>query len=127
MELYCCYIDDILVILRGINPGWHYCQRTNKLKYDPKHEDTGLPEDQCTLKLLQTVANTLDPEIQTTVDCTNLNEDGRLPLLDLLLFVWGQEVLHSFYSKPMASSFVVKYQSTLGPRTKRESHSCKRG
>ena len=42
-------------------------------------------------------------------------------MLDLALFMEGNQVRHSFYAKPMSSPFQVMYNSALSPKTKRSS------
>ena len=50
-----------------------------------------------------------------------MNEGGKLPVLDLKVWIKDNIVCHSFYSKPMASPFAIMYKSALPAKQKRES------
>ena len=120
-ELYKRYVDDIVIILRGINQGWYYCVRKKKLVYDPEHPSKDTPEDKRTVLMLQEIVNQIDDNIQMTCDTPSDNQSGRLPVLDLELFVVNNQVSHSFYSKPVSSPYTIKYKSAIQARTKRDS------
>ena len=52
----------------------------------------------------------------------SLNEGGKLPVLDLEIEVNPEgQIVHRFYSKPMASPYSILYNSALPAKTKRES------
>ena len=120
VDLYLRYVDDIVIILKSINPGWSYCKKKDRLTYTENRED-GRQPDQKTFDILREVANTLDQDIQMEVDVPSKNQSGKLPVLDLGLSVEDGKIKHSFYSKPMASPFLIKYSSAISSRTKRDS------
>ena len=108
------------MVLRGLNPGWHFCPVENRILYSLEHGDINLPADIRTVKVLQRVAHTLDRNIQTMVNCPSMNNSAQLPILDRNLWIKGNQVEHSIYSKPMATQYVIKYSSALSLRTKRQ-------
>ena len=54
------------------------------------------------------------------IDTPSLNETGRLPVLDLGLFVQNNKIKTSFYSKPMSSPFTIHFRSAISKRIKRD-------
>ena len=69
------------------------------------------------MREVRLMANSIEDDIQLTVDVPCENEDNKLPVLDLKMWVEERElengtgkyeiVLHEFYEKPMASKFVI--------------------
>ena len=72
------------------------------------------------MKVLSEIANSLDVHIQTTFNCPSLNTLGRMPVLDLSIWVEGSTVHHTFFKKPMASPYMIMYSSALASKTKRQ-------
>ena len=103
-----------------INSGWGYDAKAKKMTYDPSRND-GLEDDARTFGILRDIANSLDQDIQMTVDVPSDFPDRRLPVLDLAIFVRDNQVHHSFYQKPMATPFVNLQRSALPAKTKRDS------
>ena len=90
-----------------INSGWGYDAKAKKMTYDPSRND-GLEDDARTFGILRDIANSLDQDIQMTVDIPSDFPDRQLPDLDLAIFVRDNQVHHSFYQKPMATWVVLK-------------------
>ena len=53
-------------------------------------------------------------------DVPSAHGNGRLPVLDLNLFVESNKVKFSFYSKPCSSPYIIMYSSALPAKQKRE-------
>ena len=52
------------------------------------------------------------PSIQVTFDCPSKHPEGRMPLLDLEVWVDDEEeVVFSFFEKPMASRYTIPVRS----------------
>ena len=83
IPLYKRYVDDILIALRSINPGWGYDKKSDKMVYREDQSQDQRHQDQRTFDVLQEIANTLDPNIQMATDAPSRNSDGRLPVLNL--------------------------------------------
>ena len=77
--------------------------------------------DQYTFEVLLKIANTLDSDIQLTMDVPSQNEGGKMPVLDLNVWVSQNVARHSFYSKPMASPLAIMYKSAPPAKSKRVS------
>ena len=54
-------------------------------------------------------------------DVASDHENGRLPVLDLEVFVKDNKVEFSFFKKKCLSPFSIMYRSAINPRTKRNS------
>ena len=66
-------------------------------------EDKSLPADFRTAKLLKEIANTIIPMIKMNEDVPSNYQSGKLPILDLEVWVQGNRIYHQFFKKPMAS------------------------
>ena len=118
--LYLRYVDDISVVMPPIKPGWFYSREHNSLRFDPEHEYAQMPGDKRTMLVLRDIANTVDPNLSFTVDCPSMNQNGRLPILDLQFWVEGETLLrHGFYKKPMAPERTIMAESAISQGTKR--------
>ena len=64
--LYKRYVDDTVIILEKINPGWKYDPRGKKMVYDPNLANLVTEDDARTFGILRTIANSIDKDIQMT-------------------------------------------------------------
>ena len=79
-----------------------------------------IPEDQRTMRVLNQVANTIDVDIKLTIDCPSLNPTGKLPCLDLQLWINNDGLIqHEFFSKPMSSPLLILRRSAVSSSVKR--------
>ena len=86
---------------------------------DKEKEDKNIEGDMRTLTIIQEVANKLDEDINVTFDVPSLNDDGRVPILDLKVQVNKDgNVEHVFYRKPMASNLVTHKESAQSMQSK---------
>ena len=112
LNLYLRYVDDEYIICEVI----------------PENEENqGQEKDERTMKELQKIGNRIHPSIQVTVDYPSNNPNGRMPVLDTEH--WMEEVersdgekriqvIHSHFSKPMASTHVIHKNSAISERSK---------
>ena len=79
------------------------------------------PKDKDTANILCGLANTIAPGmIKMEVDYPSNHHNGRLPILDLEVWVdEDNKVLHQFYKKSMATTMVVLARSALPASAKR--------
>jgi hypothetical protein len=63
--------------------------------------------------------NTVDEDIQMTSDCPSDNARGMCPGLDMSMYMSDNRVMFTFYSKPMATTYVIPARSAHTERTKR--------
>ena len=120
--LYKRYVDDILVAVRGVQPGVRFDAQKSQLEVVEAEIEGNLviPEDQRTIRVLNQVANTIDVDIKLTIDCPSLNTTGKLPCLDLQLWIDSEGMIrHEFYSKPMSSALLILRRSAVSSSVKR--------
>ena len=63
--------------------------------------------------MIADIANSLEPCIQVTVDTPERSEDGRLPVLNLKVWMDENKVVHSFYKKKVSSPFTILKRSAI--------------
>ena len=75
------------------------------------------------MRVLRDIANSIDGEIQFTVDTPSANMDNKMPVLDLKLWVLqtneGPQLVHTFYKKGVSSPFTILQRSAMSASTKR--------
>ena len=81
--------------------------------------DKLIPADKRTARILREIANGISPMIQMKEDVSSNHPAGRLPILDLEVWISENRIYHSFYKKPMATRRVVHAKSALPTRVKR--------
>ena len=82
-------------------------------------EDEGVCDDERTAKVLVTLANDLEDDIQMTWDTPSRNSNGKMPILDLQLWCEDGKVFFTFFEKSMSSKYVILRSSALSWTTKK--------
>ena len=118
VHLYKCYVDDIIDLLDPIRSGWDYDEKSNNMKYTtPTSVSTNVGVENRTFDILSIKYN-----IQFTTDIPSNHEDGKMPVLDIKVWVEvmdGQpKLLHTFYKKTVASAYTILEKSAMGKGTK---------
>ena len=101
-EDFARYVDDETEVLAAIEPGVRY-QRLVKIQ-EFVHEDEAM--------------NEITSCIHFTINCLSLNQDGKVPVLDLAVSVENGQIVHDHYEKPCASKFVIPHSSTHSKKMK---------
>ena len=96
------YVYDILALLDSIRKGWKYCPKSNKMEYEiPNHHEEQEGDEERTLRTLREIADSLEPNIQFTTDVPSNHQDGKMPVLDIKVWMRNvegkQTLLHTFY------------------------------
>ena len=84
----------------------------NKAEYD-----TDQPAVR-TAKVLETIANTIEPCIQLTYDTPDQNDSGRMPVLDLGIWIEDNNVRHTFFKKQVSNEYTILERKALSEGTK---------
>ena len=85
-------------------------------------EDLEVLADVRTMREMRKMANSICPIIQMAEDCPGLNSDGKLPILDLKVWVDSKgEILYEFYRKEMARRSLMLARSAMPAKVKRAS------
>ena len=105
-------------MMASVEPGVRYDGEKLVRIEELVEEDEAIEEDLRTMNLLKTIANDITECVQFTVDCPSLNQDGRVPVLDLGVSVEDGQVVHDHYEKPCASKFVIPFNSAHSRKMK---------
>ena len=101
------------------------------LRYNPDNqkmeemiEEDHRGDDERTFETIRQIGDSINPMIQLTVDYPSKHPSGRVPILDLEVWIVRreegyQEIIYGFYEKPMKSDFVLMYKSAVPMATKR--------
>ena len=116
------YVDDFTGVHKDIPKGIRYDKDRNILVTSTQFmdEDTNIPDDQRTFKLLSNIANSIDRDLQFTFDVPSLNPNNRVPIMDLESWIDLSipeyphgKILFSHYVKPRASNLVLQKESAM--------------
>merc|ERR1712082_183447 len=107
LDLYRRYVDDQFLVMRAVAKGWSYDQKTGRMVFSREKADCDTTSDtERTAKVMADIANSIHEQIQVTTDIPGQHPDGRMPVLDLKVWVNLQgeipKVSHTFYKKPVA-------------------------
>ena len=123
LNLHERYVDDTNLATKETEVGARYENGSLTITEQTVGEDDGVPNDERTMKLLQTIANSIHPSIRMTIDYPSKHADGKVPVLSLKM--WIAEVdgkarlLHEHYEKPMATKMLIHAKSAVPMRVKR--------
>ena len=96
-------------------------------KLDEREQEKGEAEDKRMMIEVQKMANSLEKDIQLTIDVPSNYEDKKLPVLDLKMWTEDrknenggnyQEIMYQFYEKEMVAPRVINKESALPERVK---------
>ena len=119
------YRRYILIVVELLRKSVFYDKRSKTLKLNvnlstDECEESESEAEKRTFDILQQIADDLDKDIQFEADVGVNHESGKIPCLDLKVWVeGGRKVLFEFYKKEIASKFTVLQRSALGGSTKR--------
>ena len=117
------YVDDMNVIFHPLPPGSRWCEEERKMiiMQDKIEEDNVKSKDKLTMNEMRRMANTICPIIQMEEDFPSRNNDNKLPILDLKVWVGDHNIImHEFYRKSMASRTLMMRRSAM-PKTMKRS------
>ena len=91
-----------------------------EVKSELVEEDKQKSDDERTSVFLTNVANSIHPSITVKADYPSKNSDGKMPLLDLKLWVSEEEeVKFACYAKGVSSQYFIPYRSGHSQSMKR--------
>ena len=114
-------MDDVTEGLVELDPGVRFDPEKFKMV---KHEelvesDKNVKGDKRTMDELKKIANTVYKCVQFTDDYPSNHPSGRMPVLDLQMFVSEKgQIMFEFFQKPMACKFVIPYKSAHSKKMK---------
>ena len=117
-EIFDRYVDDELEGLAAVDPGVRFEGGELVVDEDKIEEDELVAADERTFRLLKDIGNSIFDCIQFTIDVPSLNENGKLPVLDVNLEVVDGKIEHGFFKKPCTSEIVIPYTSAHSRKMK---------
>ena len=117
------YVDDSNILTKQTEVGARYDGVKLVITEESIQEDQGIPEDERTMKLIQSIAHHIHPSIKVTIDYSSKNQDNKVVMLDLKMWIKKLQdrrmVLYEHYEKPMATKYVIHEKSALPTKNKR--------
>ena len=87
------------------------------MEFDNSNQYARLGDDARSMYVLRDIANSLDSNIQMEADYPSQHESGRLPVLDLEVWIdVDNKIQHSFYKKSISSPYLILYRSAVSSR-----------
>ena len=115
------YVDDTNPALPEAPMGAVYQDGVLRIDEAQLESDMNTPSDERTMRIVQDVGNDIHPSIRLDIDYPSNHADGKMPLLDLKIWVNERnKIVHEFYSKSMASKYTVHERSAMAKKTKRQ-------
>jgi hypothetical protein len=119
MELYKRYVDDVNSATWALPAGTVYTSHGLQVDAGLAEQEREEEPDKVTARVLRELANSITPMIRMVEDFPSNHLSGKLPILDLEVWLEGGLMLHQFYKKQVASKFVVSAQSAFPASKKR--------
>ena len=112
VDLYGRFVDDIMTALASLDPGVGFEEGKMTFSQDRVEEDSEMSGDARTFRELVKVANSIYKCVQFTSEVPSSQQEGKVPVLDLQLYVGeGGTLLHEFYEKPVSCPLVIPHKS----------------
>ena len=128
MLLYERYVDDSNQVAEVPDINQKYDKTRKILVKDKETEniegvENRKEDDQRLAEILKEIADDVMPCIKMEADWPTKNEDGKLPILDMKVWLSGKgEILYQHYEKPMASKTVLHSKSAHPQHCKKSVH-----
>ena len=120
------YVDDGRQGTTVLKPGMKYCNIDKKFKYSKEAEEddktrklAGETVNQRMARICQIAMNSINKNLQFTVECEDDYEDKKLPTLDFK--IWQEKdgkINHTYYQKEMKSPYLIMARSAA-PQTQK--------
>ena len=112
LDLYKRFVDDITPALVSLDPGVRFEGDKMRVKHELVESEQTLTGDMRTMVELAKIAGTIYECLDFTSDCPSTQGEGKVPVLDLQLYVSEHgKLLHEFYEKPVVCKSVIPYKS----------------
>ena len=117
------YVDDVNMAADELPVGTRFADGRLFVDDGEVAGDMLTPGDKRTMEVIKSVGNSIHWSIQLEIDYPSNHNDGKMPSLDLKLYVrdiqGSQKIVHEFYAKDVSSKAVVNANSALSIQQKR--------
>ena len=86
--------------------------------WEDEDKEKDEPKDKRTLRELRKMANSLESDIRMKEGAASNHATGKLPMLDVQMWVENGKIAYSFYEKPMVLQLVMMENSALPVKVK---------
>ena len=123
MKLHKRYVDDTNIVPRQMARGARYVNGEITITNETIEEDEDIPDDERTMTLFQTIANTIHPSMRVTIDYPSKHEEKKVPMLDVQMWIEMIEnrmkLLYEHYEKKIVTKSVIHADSAIPISNKR--------
>ena len=117
LKLHERYVDDSNLVAKQTEKGARYNENRIVITEETINQDEGIPDDERTMKFLQSVANSIHPSTQMTIDYPSRYVEGKVPMLDVKMWMERvgdtRRILYEHYEKEMASKSLIHAKSAI--------------
>ena len=122
------YVDDLKGVFKELPPGAEYDSERKMIfvNKDKIEDEVVIPSDRRTFEVLKNIANTIDCDVQFTVDVPSDSQDKKMAFLDTKCWMVYDDINHpqgkimnQHYSKPMTAKVGVQIESAISEKDKR--------
>ena len=114
------YMDDIRVILMALKDGWrwfedgfYWCQ-----EWEQEDRTAGVSQEDRTSKAILDSMNSILDFLIFTKESPGDFPDGKLPTLDIKVWLENLRIWYQFFQKPMSNNVVIQEQAALSEMVK---------
>ena len=114
------YVDDIRAFLKAIKMGWRWMEGSlyHTESWEEEDRQSGTSATKRTARVLVAMMNDVFGFLNFTTEIGDDFPDGKLPSLDVNIWVENGVILYEFYEKPMATNLMVEACSALSREVK---------
>ena len=121
--LYERYVDDINIVIKKSEPEVRFDGEDLIHTNEAEIEDELKPSDELTMGVFKTLAESIHNSIKLKVDYPSNHEDGKIPILDLKMWIQetesGNKIMYEHYEKDIASKAVINIGSAMNMKARR--------
>ena len=124
--MYKRYVDDVNGISRVLEPGMRWNPEAEKMElYENQvHDDTQLSADARTVQEIVKMGSSISEMIQLTGECPSRSPGGKMPVLDLSVWVekdadGHKSIWWQHYRKPVTNMLLMMEKSAMPAKVKR--------
>ena len=123
--MYKRYVDDINMSVHKVQLGARLIEGRINIVEDSIESDREIEDDQRTFEIVKQIGETIHQSILLEADCPSKHDDGKLPILDLKVWLHKDEttgnysILHEHYIKDVSTRLVMHAQSAFSWKDKR--------
>ena len=109
------YVDDIRAFLKALKMGWRWVEGSlcHTKTWEEEDKNSGESATKRTARILVAMMNEVFGFMNFTTEIGEDFLDGKLPSLDINIWVEGGRILYEFFEKTMSTNLVVEAESAL--------------